>query len=96
MGSIFNRATVVIVWLGADEGSWLAIQELHAARRTRNHLPNIRDGLTSTSLWRRVWIHQEAMLANSVTIMGRGSTLPWEALNAQHALLRSDPYFDSM
>jgi hypothetical protein len=90
MGTIYNLATEVIVWLGPHKDrSKLAITFIQDNMHTRRKLqPDfLKDSfqeelqavldLTRREYWRRVWIIQEVFKARTITIHCGFDRLPW-------------------
>jgi hypothetical protein len=66
----------------------------HIEHATTLHI--ICDGLAFASLWRRIWVHQEILLANKVTVMGGQSTVSWNVLHLKRSLLQEDARYTSL
>jgi hypothetical protein len=90
MGTIYNLATEVIVWLGPHKDrSKLAITFIQDNMHTRSKLrPDFLQNsfqeelqaildLTRREYWRRVWIIQEVFKARTITIHCGFDRLPW-------------------
>ena len=95
MSSIYHQAIEVIAWLGDSAASTLAVQRLPLAHveYDKSVKEDLRDGLVTAGLWRRIWVHQEILLAKHVTVMGGGATASWaEVLAWKDILLKGDGF----
>lgn len=86
MGSIYHRATRVLVWLGPCSSNscqhhWLRPSESGETRESEDHLRRMAHSLStrgSEAWWNRVWIIQELVVAKKVTVMLGRHAWAWE------------------